>query len=227
MGEHRRLDVGLEARQAAPEAAIQAETPFQIGDARLDAGAETLELPVQPRRAGHVLGFQAAFLVEHDMLDAQRLGLLEILARGVTAVESRPRRRRAVLLDVPLEHRQASADRRRSGAVRRVAVLHHHVEHQPGASRGQVDLVPVMRAAAALDDNVRMRLEQAHYLLASRHRLAAEHPPFGLLRHPAQQIEIGRRAADPRAAPRRARRRHRRQRRLDVAHRAPGQPSFR
>ena len=105
VGEYRRLDIGLEARQAAPEATPQAEAPFQIGDARLDAGAEALELPVQPRRAGHVLDLQAAFLVEHDMLDAQRLGLLEILARGVAAVEGGPRRRHAVMLDVPPEHR--------------------------------------------------------------------------------------------------------------------------
>ena len=44
----------------------------------------------------------------------------------------------------------------------------------------QVQLVAVLNLAAALDDDVGMRLEQADQLLAGRHRLAIEYPALGL-----------------------------------------------
>ena len=57
-------------------------------------------------------------------------------------------------------------------AVGRVAGLDHEVEDQAAPAGGQVELVAVLDVAAALDDDVGMRLEQADQLLAGRHRLA-------------------------------------------------------
>ena len=182
MGEHGRVHVGLESRPAAPAAQAETEAAFQVGDTRFDTGAEALELPVHPRRGGHVGLFHAAFLVEHRMRHAERLGLLEVLARRVAAVKGRVRRRRAVVFDMPLKHRQAAR------AVGRIALLHHRVEHQSAAPGGEVDLVTEVRAATALEDNVGVRLEQAQYLFRRRYRLAVEHAALRLIHDTEQQL---------------------------------------
>src|SRR3954468_5972306 len=60
-------------------------------------------------------------------------------------------------------------------------------EDQAALAGGQVELVTVINVAAALDDNVGMRLEQADQLVAGGHRLAGEHPPLALRDHPLDQ----------------------------------------
>ena len=58
--------------------------------------------------------------------------------------------------------------------VGRIAGLDDDVEDQAAAAAGQVELVAVVHVAAALDDDVGVRLEQADQLFAGRHRLADE-----------------------------------------------------
>ena len=53
------------------------------------------------------------------------------------------------------------------------------IKHQRAAPGAQVDLVSVVRLAPALADEVGMRLEQTHHLLAGRFRV--EHAALGLL----------------------------------------------
>ncbi|SEP32247.1 hypothetical protein SAMN05216228_10842 [Rhizobium tibeticum] len=45
----------------------------------------------------------------------------------------------------------------------------------------------ILDVAAAFDDDVGMRLEQTDQLVASRHRLAGQDPPFGLGDDPFDQ----------------------------------------
>ena len=47
-----------------------------------------------------------------------------------------------------------------------------------------------------------MRLEQAHHLLAGRHRFAVEHAPLGLLHHPLEQVPAGAHLGTPTLGPR-------------------------
>jgi hypothetical protein len=58
--------------------------------------------------------------------------------------------------------------------IGRVAGLDDDVEDQA------VQLVTVVHLAAALDDDIGVRLEQANQLLAARHRLAGEDAALGL-----------------------------------------------
>ena len=102
---------------------------------------------MHPRRRRHVLPLHAALVVEHRVPDAQRLRRREVLPRGVAAVERGVGRHRAVVRRVPFEYRQTPR------AVGGVAVLDDDVQRQPAASRGQVHLVPVVRAPSALDDD--------------------------------------------------------------------------
>jgi hypothetical protein len=54
------------------------------------------------------------------------------------------------------------------------------IEDQAALAGGQVQLVTVVHLAAALDDDIGVRLEQANQLLAARHRLAGEDAALGL-----------------------------------------------
>ena len=74
--------------------------------------------------------------------------------------------------------------------------------------------------AFRITDEMRARLARIH----QRGEDGTLEPRMALEIPQDPEFEMGRRAPDPRPAPRRARRRHRRQRRLDMAHRAPGQP---
>jgi hypothetical protein len=83
-------------------------------------------------------------------------------------------RRLAPDADVTLQHRQEPL------AVGRVAGFDHQIEDHAAPAGGQIELVAIMDVAAGLDDDIGMRLEQAHQLVAGRHRLAGQHPPFSL-----------------------------------------------
>ena len=93
--------------------------------------------------------------------------------RRIPAIERHPLRGLPVHFHMPPQHRQASF------TIGRVVLFDHHIEHQRTAPGAQVDLVPVVRRAPALADDVGVRLEQAHHLLAGRHRFAGEHPALG------------------------------------------------
>ena len=72
-----------------------------------------------------------------------------------------------------LEHRQEAL------GIGRIAGFDDDIEDQAARAGGQVELVAVLHVAAALDDDVGVRLEQADQLLAGRHRLAGEDPALG------------------------------------------------
>ena len=96
----------------------------------------------------------------------------------------RPAAAPAVERDVAIQHRQQAL------AVGRIAGLDHQVEDQAAPAGGQIELVAVVHVAAALDDDIGVRLEQADQLLAGRHRLAGQHPPLGLRDDPLDQRQI-------------------------------------
>src|SRR5271166_4773391 len=74
----------------------------------------------------------------------------------------------AIESDVALQHGQEPV------AVRRIAGLDHKVEDQAAPASGQVELVAILNLAAAFDDDVGVRLEQADDLLVGGDRLAME-----------------------------------------------------
>ena len=75
-------------------------------------------------------------------------------------------------------------------AVRRIAGLDHQVEDQAAPAGGQVELVAVLNLAAAFDDDVGVRLEQADDLLVGGSRLAIKNATLGLGDDPLDQRTI-------------------------------------
>ena len=67
-----------------------------------------------------------------------------------------------------LEHRHEAF------AVGRIAGLDDEVEDQAALASGKVELVAVLNIAAALDDDIGMRLEQADDLFVGGDRLATK-----------------------------------------------------
>ncbi len=181
VSDHRGPDISLEVVEAAPGAAPQSISAFQARDAGLDASAEVSELAIDPAACDHVFDLEAALLVEGHVADAAGFGSAQIFAAGIAAVGRRLTRRLAVKGDVAFQHRQQAL------AVGRVAGFDDEVEDQSASAGGQIEFMTVVDVAAALDDDVGMRLEQAHQLLASRHRLAGQDPPFGLRDDPLDQ----------------------------------------
>ena len=75
-------------------------------------------------------------------------------------------------------------------AVRRIAGLDDQVEDQAAPASGQVELVAILNVAAALDDDVGVRLEQADDLFVGGDRLAMKNATFGLRDDPLDQRTI-------------------------------------
>ena len=72
----------------------------------------------------------------------------------------------------------------------RIAGLDDEVEDQAAAAGGEIELVTVVHIAAALDDDVGMRLEQADQLLAGRDSLAGEDATLGLADEALDEGEV-------------------------------------
>ncbi len=64
-----------------------------------------------------------------------------------------------------------------------IAGFDDRIEDESTASRDQIEFVAVLNVTPTLDDDIGVRLEQAYYLLASRHDLAIEHAPLSLRNH--------------------------------------------
>lgn len=88
---------------------------------------------------------------------------------------------------------------------------------------GQIELMSVIDVAAALDDDVGMRFEQADKLLAGRHRFAGQHPPLGLGEDLRDQWLIVAKLGLPEFA-RRTRQRQQCRRLLQIIQGVPGDP---
>jgi hypothetical protein len=110
VGDDRRPDIGLEA---APGAATQAEGSLQARDVGFGAGAEVAQLAIDPVALDHVFDREPALLVECHILYAHGLGLGKVVGAGIATVTSGLARSRALLIDVPFEHRMGSEIRRR------------------------------------------------------------------------------------------------------------------
>lgn len=112
--------------------------------------------------------------MEGHVADAPRLRRGQVVAGGEAAIGRRLPRRLTIEVDVALQHRQQAV------AVGRVACFDHQIEDQAAPAGGQVEFVAVLGVAAAFDDDIGMRFEQADQLLAGRYLLAGQHPPLTL-----------------------------------------------
>ncbi len=152
VSDHRGPDASLKVVEPALGAAPQAISAFQARDTGLDTGAEVSELAIDPATLDHFFHLEATLFVEGHVADATGFGSTQIIAAGIAAVVRRLTRRTAVKSDVAFQHRQQAF------AAGRVARFDDEVEDQSASAGGQIELVAVVDVAAALDDDVGMRL---------------------------------------------------------------------
>src|SRR5581483_9159501 len=153
-------------------------------DVGFDAGAEVAQLAIDPAALDHVLNAKPDLFVEGHIVDAKRLGPAEIVTTGKAAIGNRLSRRLAIEGDVAIEHGEEAF------AVGGVAGFDHQVEHQAALASGQVEFVAIFNVAAAFDDNVGMRLEQADDLVAGGDGFTVKNPTLGLCDDPFDQWAI-------------------------------------
>lgn len=91
--------------------------------------------------------------MEGDILHAQGFRLFEIGDAGIAAVACCLSRRRILVRDMALQHRQEAF------GIGWIAGFDDDIEHQSAAACGQVELVAIVNVTAPLDDDIRMRLE--------------------------------------------------------------------
>jgi len=146
----------LETLPTRPGEAIQAESPLQGGDSRLDAGTEVPPHLVNPGALGHLHHGQPSLLGKDGILDFPSFGKCEVIPRSKTSVGAYLARRPAELLFVPFDQLPVTI------AVSRVAPLNQAVQNQIGGAAGQEDLVAVLNIPTPLDDDIGMILEKGN-----------------------------------------------------------------
>ncbi len=104
--------------------------------------------------------------MEGDIFHTECFCTFEIGGAGIAAVGRRLPRRRIMVCNMALQHRQEAS------GIGRIASLDDDVEDQPAAAGGEVELMAIVGIAATFDDDVGVRLEQADQFLIRRHRLA-------------------------------------------------------
>lgn len=139
--------------------------------------AEIAQSTIDRWALDHVGDRQTTLLVERYIFDAGVFGGRQIGGRGIATIGSNLTRHRAVVRLMAFKHRHEAL------TVRRIAGFDDRIEDESAAPRDQVEFVTVLNLTPTLDDDVGVRLEQAHYLLASRHHLAIEHASFSLRDH--------------------------------------------
>lgn len=122
--------------------------------------------------------------MESDVTDADGFGLPEVVEAGIASITDRLARGFSVKCDMTVQHRQEA------GSIGRVASFHDDVEDEPASAAREVQFVPILHAAPALYDDVGMRFEQAHQLLAGRNGLPIDHTASGLVDDALDQREI-------------------------------------
>jgi hypothetical protein len=122
--------------------------------------------------------------VEGDILDAARLGLLEIVLAGIGAIGGDLPRRHAATGDLALEHRQEAL------GIGGVADLDDDIEDQAAVAGDQVELVSVLHVVGTVDGDVGRRLERVYQFLAGRHRLTIKDAPMALGEDALDQRQI-------------------------------------
>ena len=140
--------------EPAPDAAGEPIGALQAGDAGLDAGAKISKFAINPAALDHILDLKAALFVEGHVTDAIGLGLAEIGAARKSAIGGRLSRRSAEKgIDAPAS---AAVAHYRPGCP-----VRYHIEDQAAPAGDKVELMAVACIAAAFNDDIGMRLEQA------------------------------------------------------------------